>query len=139
MIPQSVEARLMRGDGCWSWLGWHASNGYARVTVDGRRLGVHRLMYEAYVGEIPAGDTLDHLCRNRGCVNPSHLEPVSNRENILRGVVPSANRTVCKNGIHDITCPGGIFVDSEGVERCHECRLESKRRSRQRKGVGWLA
>jgi hypothetical protein len=71
------------------------------------------------------------VCRNRACVNPRHVEPVTNHENILRGIVPTANRVLCKSGRH-VLGDVGIYVDSEGTERCHQCRLESKRRYRQR-------
>lgn len=80
--------------------------------------------------------TLDHLCRHRWCVNPMHVEPVTNLENILRGTVPSANRALCKAGKHSIVTPGSIYVDSEGVERCRACRLESKRRYQARVAAG---
>jgi hypothetical protein len=73
-----------QGD-CWVWFGALNDDGYG-VIWDGTRLVyAHRLMYRWAFGEVPVGLTIDHLCRVRACVNPIHLEPVTNRENIRRG------------------------------------------------------
>lgn len=77
-----------KSDGCWEWLRAKAGGGYGRVCINGRLLQAHRVVYEQFVGPIPAGLHLDHLCRNPGCVNPAHLEPVTCVENIRRGVWP---------------------------------------------------
>lgn len=82
---------------CIEWTGPRIPGGYGMT--GGRP--AHRVAYEAARGPIPDGLVLDHLCRNRGCVNPSHLEPVTHRTNILRGVSPSARnarRTLCDEG-----------------------------------------
>lgn len=73
--------------GCWWFveLGRENRNGYARLRWQGRELMAHRLSYEAHVGPIPDGLVLDHTCRNRCCVNPAHLEPVTVQVNTLRG------------------------------------------------------
>lgn len=71
--------------GCWEWRGMVNRNGYGRVWLDGRRHMVHRIMYTLLKEEIPEGLVLDHLCRNRLCCNPDHLEAVTVRENTLRG------------------------------------------------------
>jgi hypothetical protein len=73
--------------GCWLWLRWRDPNGYGRISQSrwGRSLLAHRWYYEQRHGPIAAGLHLDHLCRRPSCVNPDHLEPVTNRENILRG------------------------------------------------------
>ena len=83
--------------GCWQWVGTVSTNGYGQW---GNRRA-HRAVYEMYKGPIPDGLQLDHLCRNRPCVNPDHLEPVTCRENILRGVghtSQNARKTHCKRG-----------------------------------------
>lgn len=71
---------------CWEWTGARNGNGYGRVHVrPGKLAYAHRAVYALLVGPIPAGLDLDHLCRNRSCVNPLHLEPVTRGENLLRG------------------------------------------------------
>ena len=72
-------------DGCWRWLGAPNAGGYGTMKIQGRSYVATRLGYEWLVGPIAEGLQIDHLCRNRLCVRPSHLEPVSSRENTLRG------------------------------------------------------
>lgn len=85
----------------WLWRGEVDRGGYGHVRHRGPRRLVHRVVYELFVGPIPHGLTLDHLCRIRHCTNPEHLEPVTMTENLHRGVSPSAInfRTIfCKRG-----------------------------------------
>lgn len=71
---------------CWIYAGKRWSrNGYARAKAHGKERAGHRLMYEEFIGPIPEGLLLDHLCRNRACINPWHCEPVTVRENTIRG------------------------------------------------------
>jgi hypothetical protein len=70
---------------CWTWLGSKSPNGYGLFTEDGRRTTAHRIAYERVHGQQAPNVHLDHLCRNRDCVNPDHLEPVSCATNIRRG------------------------------------------------------
>lgn len=70
---------------CWLWVGEINRNGYGRVWVQGQRLMAHKVAYELMIGPVDKGLVLDHLCRNRNCCNPYHLEPVTVRENTLRG------------------------------------------------------
>jgi hypothetical protein len=73
-------------DVCWEWHGERIRNGYGRLWISTtQRMLAHRFAYELLIGPIPEGLDLDHLCRNRSCVNPAHLEPVTNRENVIRG------------------------------------------------------
>ena len=89
--------------GCWEWTGSKQQGGYGMWGwwADGKHHSTtaHRAVYREMVGPIPDGMTLDHLCRNRGCVNPGHVEPVSHAENVRRGVHPSGPRkTHCPQG-----------------------------------------
>ena len=71
---------------CWDWLGAVVADGYGQIRdQDGRVRGAHRLAWEMAYGSVPDGKQLDHLCRNRKCVNIRHLEVVTNRENVVRG------------------------------------------------------
>lgn len=91
--------RVNRATGCWDWARARSSNGYG-AAWDHRtqkQIGAHRYIYELLVGEIPTDMTLDHLCGNRGCVRPAHLEPVSLGENVRRGV-PALRTGRCKHG-----------------------------------------
>ncbi len=121
-------------DGCWVWTA-ALTAGYGSFGV---RHGVvrraHRLAYEYLVGPIPEGLQLDHLCRNRACVRPDHLEPVTCRENLLRGVGPTAQRsaqTQCVNG-HALT-GGNVYIKPNGCRNCRACKRDANRRHEARK------
>lgn len=108
--------------GCWLWIGSHHPKGYGKVRAFGQSKLVHRFAYEVLVGPIPAGMTLDHLCRIRHCVNPAHLEPVTNRENILRGEAPpavNATKTHCGNG-HPFNA-ANTYITPHGYRHCRAC------------------
>lgn len=88
-------------NGCWIWRGKLKNNGYAQIVANGRQFVAHVFSYRLMRGLIPKGKELDHTCRNRSCVNPAHLEPVTHRENVLRGMglaAKCARRSSCKNG-----------------------------------------
>lgn len=123
--------RVNKTDTCWLWTGSLVGEGYGRITDDnGRSAFVHRFAYELLVGPVPGGKQLDHLCRVRACVNPTHLEPVTRRENILRGVSPqaeNARKTYCDNG-HALE---GYNVYRSAMGRsCRVCRNAAARRYR---------
>lgn len=91
---------------CWEWVGTRSRKGYGRFSVNAKRVAAHRFAYEEFVGHIPDGLEIDHLCRNRSCVNPKHLEPVTHKENVLRSPVNpiaiAASKTTCAEG-HELS------------------------------------
>lgn len=130
-IAVDVETR------CWNWLGHVASNGYGRVCPTGKRtLYAHRYSYEAFVGPIPAGMQLDHLCRNKRCVNPAHLEAVTPLVNTQRSE-GNGRKTHCPQG-HAYSEHGRIY---QGRRHCRPCNIarcrEWKAQERQRRAATW--
>lgn len=73
---------------CWYWVGATTSAGYGHLRVDGVLMPIHRYMYERFIGPIPEGLLIDHLCAVKICANPYHLEPVDMQENFRRGSEP---------------------------------------------------
>lgn len=114
--------------GCWLWAGAITDNGYGilHVQVGSRRLPrrAHRLMYEMLRGPVDSALHMDHLCRNRSCVNPDHLEPVTVRENIMRGVgytAQQARKTHCKRG-HPFDQENTMRVRNGKWRMCRKCK-----------------
>jgi hypothetical protein len=104
---------------CWLWVGATASKGYGSFWVGNRTVQAHRWLWELERGAIPSGLQLDHLCRVRNCVRPSHLEPVTGRENFMRGFAPSAQSL--RRRIQAQGCSAGHPL-SRWDERRHRCR-----------------
>lgn len=126
--------------GCWEWQGHRNGDGYAVSLFRGKWRRAHRFTYETFVGPIGEGLTIDHLCRNRWCVNPSHLEPVTQKENVLRSPYTWGGRhkrkTHCING-HPFDEENTKY-DSRGYRSCRACRRnESRQKSyRERRAAG---
>lgn len=121
--------------GCWMWTARKNPGGYGLFYARGTRAVAHRVAYEHFVGLIPPGMSLDHLCRNRACVNPAHLEPVANKENILRGesfAAVNARKKVCVRG-HQLTGDGVKMV--RRGRQCVACQRRMDRESKARKAA----
>lgn len=123
-------SRVAKSNGCWIWSGPCDSDGYGKVTWSGRFRRAHRVAYELSIGPIPEGLQLDHLCRDPGCVNPAHLEPVTHQENMRRGL----------HGGLTTHCPAGHPYDETNTyrppgtnqQRCRTCLREHSARYRER-------
>jgi hypothetical protein len=107
---------------CWLWMAGVNTSGYGWFGYNGARTA-HGLAYEWLVGTVPHGLQLDHLCRVRHCVNPAHLEPVTQRENIMRGEsfgAANARKTHCAQG-HEFS-PENTYIRVNGGRRCRKCQ-----------------
>lgn len=117
-------------NGCWTWLKHIMAKGYGQTTVLRKRLLAHRASYMLLVGPIDHRLQLDHLCRNKACVNPSHLEQVTARENLLRGdnnpASINSRKTCCIHG-HDLTVENIYYVPGKKDRICRKCRNLNKR------------
>lgn len=139
-VQERFWVRVQKTDTCWVWRGRGVNRGgYGVFTVSGRPRLVHRLAYELEVGPIPEGLTIDHLCRNKLCVRPDHLEPVSLAENIRRSKAHRrpdryARHRACKRG-HPLTGDNVCVSMRKGREErsCKRCRRDKERQRR----YGW--
>lgn len=131
-LPANFRARIVVSDsGCWLWSG-RLVHGYGQVAVGQTTKRAHRYVYEALLGPIPDGLTLDHLCRVRNCVNPDHLEPVTQRENLMRSELTIAARNAAKSHcVHGHSLADARIYDNKRECRtCERLRQERKRRAR---------
>lgn len=118
------EKTKIEASGCITWTGATTSNGYGRVWWFGHLEMAHRLFYELFVDAIPDGMELDHLCRNRVCVNVEHLEVVTHQENQARSNSPAglnARKVRCIRG-HSLLADGDVYVNARGERVCRPCR-----------------
>lgn len=127
-LPARIVAKITFGE-CWEWTGAINGSGYGNAWLHGKVRRAHRVVYEVLVGPIPAGLELDHLCRNRKCVRPEHLEPVSHKVNSLRSSSPVAGSGAVTQ------CPKGHPYDAantkttrDGARQCRICANDSSRR-----------
>lgn len=119
-MKKKIENTVEKINGCWVWSGSITKTGYAILSEksNGGIQRAYRVSYEVYKGKIPKGLQIDHLCRNRACVNPDHLEAVTQKVNILRGVgcaALNARKTKCPR------CGGEYLVNSRGFRYCLFC------------------
>lgn len=143
----SEESRFRAGivieqSGCWTWQRAATHDGYGQFGTGSRKDGsfrvtyVHVWSYRHHVGPIPPGLELDHLCKNRRCANPAHLEPVTHAENVMRGGGHNRGKMVCVAG-HALEGANVWVSPSSGKRACVECR---RRRNREHgKRTGWAA
>lgn len=132
-LPRNMQTKIRVTDpGCWEWTGALNSRGYGQVGVLGVSKSTHRVAYELLVGPIPEQLQIDHLCRNKPCCNPQHLEPVTVLENMRRR--PDTNKSHCTHG-HAMTPANTIIkprADGRFIRNCRVCAIESQRERRRR-------
>ncbi len=109
--------RVSKTPTCWNWTGKSDKKEYGRITHRGLQTNAHRVSWILLRGEIPEGLTLDHLCQNKRCVNPDHLEPVTRGENARRYML---GRTHCKNG-HEFNPINTRIAKKDGRRQCRIC------------------
>lgn len=136
-----IADRFGVSDGCWIWTGYKNARGYGRVKHGGRWHAAHRVLYELIEGPIPEGLELDHVrargCRSTSCVRPSHLEPVTSYENMIRGDGVGAlnmRKTHCPSG-HEYN-KENTHITPTGRRVCRECHRIHQRAYMERKARG---
>lgn len=122
-------SKILFGDGCWEWTACRDADGYGCVHWKGSCQLAHRVMYESFVGPIPEDLELDHLCRNRGCVRPDHLEPVTQLTNQQRGL--RATSEVCSKG-HRFD-EANTYRCRDGSRQCRRCNASAQRAYQRRR------
>lgn len=137
-------SKVYKSQNCWLWMGSTLKNGYGVFWYSNRPGYAHRYSYELHQGKIRLGEEIDHLCRVRNCVNPSHLEAVTRQINVRRGMAGDSLRRRQLSKTH---CPQGheyntknIYVNPKHPERrdCRPCRLQAAKNYRERKRVKFL-
>ena len=122
-MKQILKTFLVTKSDCHEWNGHVTKNGYGLTYCNKKTCYVHRLVYEYYFGSIPTGFQIDHLCKNRKCMNPNHLEAVTQKENILRsdGITAIQSRqTHCVHG-HPLS-GDNLYVSPKKHRSCKTCR-----------------
>lgn len=132
-FEQRFFAKVTWDHDCWRWTGFHDACGYGRAFVDGKVRMAHRVAFEFLVGPIPKDKEIDHLCRNRGCVNPLHLQPVSHKENMRRGLAGAhlLAKTHCPAGHeYEGNARKTFVIDADGTRhQMRACRLCGRTRT----------
>lgn len=132
-IEDFVCSNIKITEACWEWTGSKNVRGYAQFVYEGKKYRAYRLVYEMFVGPIPPGLVTDHLCENRECVNPFHLEPVTSAENVRRAAInKNGTHTNCKRG-HKWTPETTAYHSTLGYRNCRKCNVINVRNQRMKR------
>ena len=122
-------SKVEKTETCWNWLGWKTNVGYGQFKINYKNVLSHRFSYIICKGEIIGELYIDHLCRNRGCCNPEHMELVTHRENTMRGYNPASlnsKKTHCVRG--HLLSGDNLYLSPKSKQRtCYECRRFTNR------------
>jgi hypothetical protein len=142
-VREPIQNRLERHSvaipfaGCFVWTGAVDKLGYGRIGMQGKSKLAHRISYQHFVGEIPQGLELDHLCRNPSCINPNHLEAVTRKVNTDRGLCAETHKkryaamTHCKHG-HEFTFENTYFHPTHNRRQCKTCGIQASKRFKEK-------
>lgn len=144
-IPKEIVSKALTNftigeGGCMVWAGNLSKNGYGKMSLGGESLLVHRVSYEHSVGPIEIGMVIDHLCRNRACINPDHLDQCTIGENVMRGdTIGARNKaaTHCKRG-HEFTEANTVYL-TRGGRVCKTCAYAANKKVRDAKDKSEIA
>lgn len=135
---RTLEARFFEKtkiqEGCWLWIGYKLPKGYGMIHLNGKPCPAHRVSHLIFKGAIPTGLEIDHLCRNKSCVNPNHLEAVTRSVNLMRGDNHWRRKTHCPQG-HPYDMENTL-IDKRGARNCLTC-VRYKNREYRRKIKGY--
>jgi hypothetical protein len=126
------ESKILKTKYCWIWQASKNDKGYGMFWLDGRYVRAHRFSYMIFRGSLDSKLVIDHLCKNTLCVNPQHLEQVTQAENVKRGLAGKINNSQARK----IHCPKGheySRLDKNGHRLCGKCRSEQEMEYRKRK------
>jgi hypothetical protein len=140
MRPEDIErfeCKIQKTEDCWFWTASQTKAGYGQFSINNYPYLAHRVAYELYKGSIPEGKVIDHLCRTPSCVNPEHIEAVSQRVNTYRGISPDAGmmkKNFCPHG-HEYT-PENTYIGTTQygtARKCRACRRNQMRKHKAKK------
>jgi hypothetical protein len=141
LTPNQIErfmSKIIKTNSCWEWTAFKNRDGYGRFKLNGKMILSHRVSYELFKEDIPDGLTIDHLCRNRDCVNPDHLEVVTHEENVKRGDIGlwQKLKTHCPQG-HEYTKENtSVHKNKRKCRKCDRIRAKIRYDKKTKLNVG---
>jgi hypothetical protein len=129
MMVERFLRKVRKTDSCWMWMGAKNNYGYGNFYYGGRMVRAHRVSLKLFRHDFPDELVVDHLCRNKLCVNPDHLDAVTQQVNVARYYAAKEPKPICVNG-HAMINDNTYLHDNRRI--CKECKRESTRRWRQK-------